>query len=286
MNAGRIWPEWRARGRRLIVGQPQIMGILNVTPDSFSDGGWHLDPHRAAEQSLRLVAEGAGLIDLGGESTRPGAEPVDLKTEQARILPVLEALQHALDCPISIDTTKPEVARLALEKGAAVVNDIQALADPAMARIAAEADAGVVLMHMAGTPRTMQVDPHYTNVLEDVYTFLARAIDRALAAGIPLDHIAIDPGIGFGKTTAHNQTLLRNLGRFAALGCAILVGTSRKRTLGEWTGRPVNERAVASAVSAVAAIESGAAIVRVHDVGYTRDAIRVWEAQRGWSRLP
>ncbi|MBX6312497.1 MAG: dihydropteroate synthase [Isosphaeraceae bacterium] len=259
------------------------MGIVNVTPDSFSDGGRALALHAAVAQAERMEAEGADLIDIGGESSRPGAEPIDLDEELRRVVPAVAAIARAVRIPISVDTTKAEVARRALEAGAAIVNDITALGgDPAMPRVVAEAGAGVVLMHMQGTPRTMQLDPRYDDVVAEVRDFLARRLEWAEALGIARERIALDPGIGFGKTLAHNLTLLRHLDRLADLGCALLVGTSRKGFLGTLTGRPISERATASAVSGLAAIVRGAQVVRVHDVGAMADALKVWEAQVGW----
>jgi dihydropteroate synthase len=259
------------------------MGIVNVTPDSFSDGGLSLDPAIAIERAITLAAEGAAVIDVGGESSRPGAESVSVQEELRRVLPVVEAVASRKGVALSVDTTKPETARQALAAGAHVINDIRALEEPGMLDVVAESDAGVVLMHMAGTPATMQVNPTYVNVVEEVYDYLARRLAAVVAAGIAPPRVALDPGIGFGKTAAHNLALLKNLPRFASLGCAVLVGTSRKRFLGSITGKSTEGRLAASLVSAVAALQSGATIVRVHDVAATADAIRVWEAQHGWS---
>jgi dihydropteroate synthase len=259
------------------------MGIINVTPDSFSDGGRSVTVEAAVALAQRLVAEGADVIDVGGESSRPGAAPVSASEELRRVVPVIEALSTVVAVPISVDTTKGEVARCVLRAGASIINDITALGDdPAMGRTVAETGAGVVLMHMQGVPRTMQDHPTYATVVAEVYDFLARRAERAEAHGIPRARIAIDPGIGFGKTFHHNLELLWNLDRFANLGCAVLVGTSRKGFLGTLTGRPVEHRAVASVVSALAAAVAGAHIVRVHDVAATSDAIKVWTALRGW----
>lgn len=258
------------------------MGILNVTPDSFSDGGLLADgPASVADRAAGLVAEGAEILDVGGESSRPGARPIALEEELRRVVPVVEAIGGRLDAPISVDTTKAEVARRALGAGAAIINDIGGLRDPELARVIAESDAGVVLMHMAGTPATMQRDPRYEDVVEEVRTYLARRADEVERLGVARSRIALDPGIGFGKTIAHNLLILRHLGRFANLGCVVLVGTSRKGFLGTLTGRPIEERAIASAVSSLAAIEAGAGVVRVHDVGAMADALKVWEAVRG-----
>ena len=274
--------RWEARGRAIVAGRPAVMGIVNVTPDSFADGTGAVDHADAIRRGLALAAEGAEILDVGGESSRPGAEPVDEAEELRRVLPVVEALVGSAGVPISIDTTKPEVARRALAAGASIVNDIGGLADPELARVLADSDAGVVLMHMAGTPRTMQVDPRYDDVVAEVRDVLARRVDRVEALSVGRARIAIDPGIGFGKTAAHNVAILRNLGRFANLGCAVLVGTSRKRFLGDLTGRAVDDRASASVASGLAALALGAAVVRVHDVGPMVDALKVWEALRGW----
>lgn len=263
------------------------MGIVNLTPDSFSDGGQFLALESAKGHALKLVADGADLLDLGGESSRPGAEIVPLDEELRRLIPPLEAIREAVGVPISVDTVKAEVARRALALGASIVNDITALSgDPEMVRVVAESSAGVVLMHMAGTPRTMQNDPRYDNVVEEVRDYLARRIDWAEAHGIPRSRIAIDPGIGFGKTGEHNRTLLRNLPGFATLGCVVLVGTSRKQFLGPLTNRPMAERQTASIVSSLAALVSGARVVRVHDVGPMVDAVRVWDVLQGWNQSP
>jgi len=280
--------RWEACGRAIVAdGIPRVMGIVNVTPDSFSDGGLTGTLEGAVIHALHLVAEGADLLDLGGESSRPGADPVPLEEELRRVIPVVEALTPLVTVPISVDTTKAEVARQALRAGASIINDIRGLdGDPDLSRLVAEAGAGVVLMHMAGTPQTMQVDPRYVDVVREVRDDLARRIERAEASGIPRDRIAIDPGIGFGKTFAHNLELLRNLDRFANLGCALLVGTSRKGFLGTLTGRPVGGRATASVVSSLAAVARGANVVRVHDVGPMVDAIKVWTALHGPKGMP
>jgi len=278
---------WKAREWTIVSGGdrvPKVMGIVNATPDSFSDGGLNARLEDAVAHARRLVDEGAALIDLGGESSRPGAEPVDRDEELRRVVPVVEALvAGGLNAPISIDTTKAEVARRAIDAGAAIVNDISALAaDPDMARVVAGSGAGVVLMHMRGDPQTMQIDPRYDDVVREVYDVLARRVAWAESIGIARDRIAIDPGIGFGKRTAHNLELLRNLDRFANLGCAILIGTSRKGFLGKITGRWPLDRASASVVSSLAACTRGARVVRVHDVALMVDAIKIWGATRGW----
>ncbi|GAC1463737.1 MAG: dihydropteroate synthase [Isosphaeraceae bacterium] len=278
--------RWEARGRLIVAADdlvPRVMGIVNVTPDSFSDGGRLSTPEDAAGYALRLVAEGADLIDIGGESSRPGAESVSLDEELRRVVPAVEAIHQAVRVPISVDTTKAEVARRALQAGASIINDISGLTDdPDLVGLAAETGAGVVIMHMAGNPRTMQDHPRYADVVGEVYEALARRVEGAEAAGVPRARIAVDPGIGFGKTFAHNVELLRNLGRFASLGCVVLVGTSRKGFLGAITNRPVDQRATASVVSSLAGALGGARVVRVHDVGAMVDAIQVWTALRGW----
>jgi len=271
---------WQARGFTLAdPTRPRVMGILNLTPDSFSGDGRAPSIAEAIRSAERLAEEGADLIDVGGESSRPGALPVELGEELARVIPVVEAVARRLAVPISVDTTKPEVARRALDAGAAVVNDIQALDDDAMAAIVAEAGAGVVLMHMRGTPGTMQDDPRYDDVVREVRDELARRVEAAERRGIPRSRIAVDPGIGFAKTFEHNLALLQNLQAFTGLGSALVIGTSRKGFLGKLTGRPVGDRAFASVASALAAVAGGAQVVRVHDVGPTVDAIRVWQAQ-------
>ncbi|MEW4569784.1 dihydropteroate synthase [Tautonia sp. JC769] len=271
--------DWTLPDR--VVRRPAIMGILNLTPDSFSDGGLVPDLASALARAEQLIADGADLLDLGGESSRPGADPVSVDEEIRRVVPVVEALAGRSHVPLSIDTTKAEVARAALRAGASVINDIRGLlGDDEMPRVVAESGAGVVLMHMQGSPRTMQQDPTYADVVAEVYEALARRIERAESFGIERSRIAIDPGIGFGKTEEHNWQLLRRLDRFAGLGCAILIGTSRKRFLGTLTGRGVSDRATASVVSSLLAIEAGADVVRVHDVGPMADAVKVWSAMR------
>jgi dihydropteroate synthase len=282
--------RWEASGRTILAADdpaPKVMGIVNATPDSFSDGGRFAGPDEAAEHGRRLIEAGADILDIGGESSRPGSDPITAESELRRVLPVVEALAAGAGVPISVDTTKAEVARRALEAGATVVNDISAMAaDSDMARVVADAGAGVVLMHMRGVPRTMQDDPQYQDVVGEIYEFLARRVEWAESSGIPRERIAIDPGIGFGKSMAHNLEILRNLHRFDTLGCAVLIGTSRKKFLGTITGRAVAERATASAVSSLVACVSGARVVRVHDVAATVDAIKVWGAVRGWEVSP
>ena len=275
--------RWMARGR-LVAGpdRPQIMGIVNATPDSFSDGGLAATLESAIDHANRLVNEGADLIDLGGESSRPGAEAVDLMEELRRVIPVVERLAAIGRVPISVDTTKPEVARRAIAAGATILNDIRGLDDPEMLAVVAESDAGAVLMHMRGDSRSMGDLARYDDVVAEVFDALAAKIERAGRAGIARARLAIDPGIGFAKTIDHNLAILRNLERFASLGCVVLVGTSRKRFLGTLTGRDVSDRATASVVSSLGAIRRGARVVRVHDVGPMRDAIATWGAIEGW----
>jgi dihydropteroate synthase len=253
------------------------MGIVNVTPDSFSDGGRFLAPDAAIAHARQLIAEGADIIDVGGESSRPGAAPVAADEELARIMPVLQALRDA-PVPVSVDTVKPEVMRAALAEGAAMINDITALAAPGALPTAAASDCAVCFMHMQGEPRTMQQSPSYRDVVREVKEFLAERVAAAERAGIARDRMVVDPGFGFGKTLAHNLALLRCLGDLAGLGVAVLAGWSRKSSLGEVTGRRAGDRLPASLAAALVAVQNGASIVRVHDVAATRDALAVWNA--------
>ncbi len=259
----------------LDLRQPRIVGVLNVTPDSFSDGGRYLDAAAALAQARRLVAEGADMIEVGGESTRPGAAPVSAEEESARVLPVLRQLARELDVPIAIDTSQAEVMRAAVEAGATLINDVRALQQEGALRAAAELGVPVGLMHMQGEPRTMQHAPQYEDVVAEVAAFLGERRAAALAAGVAADSIVLDPGFGFGKTQAHNLALFAALPHFAALGAPLLVGLSRKRMIGELTGREPAERAVGSAVAAAMAAARGARLLRVHDVAATRDALTV-----------
>ncbi|MFM8980779.1 MAG: dihydropteroate synthase [Planctomycetia bacterium] len=256
--------------------RPALWGILNVTPDSFSDGGLWLDPARAVEQALRLVQEGADVLDVGGESTRPGAQEVPVEEEVRRTAPVIAALRAArVSVPISIDTRKAAVARAALEAGATIVNDVSAgLHDPAMLATAATAGAGLVLMHMQGQPATMQRAPEYGDVLAEVAAFLSARRAAALAAGVSRERLWVDPGIGFGKTLEHNLALLQGLERLEAVG-PVLLGASRKSFLGALTGRPAPERLLGSLACAARAAAAGVAAVRVHDVAATRELLDV-----------
>lgn len=262
----RTWtlPERRLEFPRTTL----IMGILNVTPDSFSDGGRHLDPGVAVAAGERMMASGAHLLDIGGESTRPGADPVPAEVELQRVLPVIRGLRQRLPgVVLSIDTRKAAVAQAALDAGAQIVNDISALRDdPALPALCARTGAGVILMHMRGEPKTMQVEPCYADVVEEVAAFLAQRIGAAEAAGIARTAMAVDPGICFGKTVAHNLALLRRLDRFAELGCPVVVGTSRKSFLGRLAGGGPEDRRDGTAATVALAAFLGAAVVRVHDV--------------------
>jgi dihydropteroate synthase len=255
----------------------RLMGIVNVTPDSFSDGGLYLDPAAAIAHGLELEAEGAAILDIGGESTRPGAEPVSADVELGRVLPVIEGLIAAgVQAQISIDTSKASVAAQALRAGATLVNDVTALrGDGAMASVVAEAGAECCLMHMLGEPRTMQRDPHYDDVVGEVKAFLEERIAIAVAAGIAEERITLDPGIGFGKTVAHNLELLRRLHELVAIGRPVLIGTSRKSFLGRLTGREADARVAGTIATNVLAYERGARVFRVHDVGPVHDALTV-----------
>ena len=260
------------------------MGVLNVTPDSFSDGGAFVDPAAAVAHAQRMVAEGADLVDVGGESTRPGARPVPADEELRRVMPVFERLGGV---PLSIDTSKAAVARAATEAGAVLVNDVTALrADPGMATVAAESGADLCLVHMRGEPRTMQDDPRYEDVVSEVAAFLEERLGFAVAQGIPEERVWLDPGIGFGKTLEHNLELLRRLEEIVAIGRPVVVGVSRKRFLGALTGRGEHDRAAGGVAANVLAFERGAHMFRVHDVSETRDALTVAAATVGQSADP
>jgi dihydropteroate synthase len=254
--------------------EPKIMGIVNVTPDSFSDGGRFLDREAAVAHGRRLLAEGADVLDVGGESTRPGAAAVAASEEIDRVVPVIAALAGEAR-PVSVDTSKAEVAAAALDAGATIVNDVTALGDPDMAALCAERGAELILMHMQGTPRTMQEDPTYDDVVDDVRAFLAERIDRAVAGGVDPERIWIDPGIGFGKTVEHNLELIRRLAELRDLERPILLGASRKSFIGRLTGRDVDDRLGGSIAAAVLGLLAGADGLRVHDVAATRDAVTV-----------
>ena len=256
-----------------------IMGVLNVTPDSFSDGGRFLDPAAALARAEAMVAEGADLIDLGAESTRPGSKPVEEAEELRRLMPVLEALAPRIPLPLSVDTTKAGVAQRALDAGARLVNDISAMRfDPRMAQVVAKSGAGLVLMHMQGIPQTMQGAPRYDDVVREVRSFLAARMAAAMEVGIRPDQILLDPGFGFGKTVVHNLTLLARLDELATLGRPVLVGVSRKAFIGQILEREVGDRLMGTAAAVALAVQRGARLVRVHDVGAARDVVRMTEA--------
>lgn len=259
---------------------PLVMGIVNVTPDSFSDGGCHLQHDAALAHAHRLMEEGADILDIGGESTRPGAQPVSAQTELDRVMPVIEGL-HGAPVPLSVDTSKPEVMRAALAAGVSMVNDVNAMQHADALAAVAASDAAVCLMHMRGAPLAMQEQPQYQNVVSEVKEFLRARIVAAEAAGIAHERIVIDPGFGFGKTLAHNLSLLRDLGAFSELGVPVLAGLSRKSMLGTITGQDVEHRASASVAAALLAVQRGARIVRVHDVRVTCDALKIWNAVNG-----
>ena len=273
----------RCRSHTLEAGRRTLlMGIVNVTPDSFSDGGQFLDPGQAVEHGRRLAAEGADILDIGGESTRPGAEPVDAATECSRVLPVIEALASEVGIPISIDTSKADVARRALDAGASIVNDVTALrGDAEMAAAVARSEVPVVLMHMQGTPRTMQEDPRYDDLMGEVVGYLRASMAIAADAGVSEDQIIIDPGLGFGKSLAHNLEVLRRLGELRGLGRPILIGPSRKSMIGKVLGLPMGERAFGTAAAVAMGIARGAHIVRVHEVAAMRQVARMTDAVLG-----
>ena len=257
-------------------GRPLIMGVVNVTPDSFSDGGRYLDPDAAVAHAIRLVEEGADLLDIGAESTRPGSDPVDEAEERRRAIPVVAAVAKAVRVPISIDTSKASVAQAALDAGAVLVNDVTALqGDPAMVEVLVRMGAGIALMHMQGTPCTMQQHPCYEDVVGELSAFFDERIRFALSRGVVRTQIVLDPGIGFGKLLEHNLTLLAQLDRFAGFGCPLLVGVSRKAFLGQLVDRPVQERQWATAAAVAMAVERGAGILRVHDVRAMREVMQV-----------
>lgn len=272
-------PTLDCNGRPLALDRTRVMGIVNVTPDSFSDGGAHDTLEAAVAHGLRLAEEGADVLDIGGESTRPGAAEVPVEEELRRTIPVIERLAKETALPISIDTSKPEVMRAAIEAGAGMINDVYALRREGALDAAAALGVPVVLMHMRGEPRSMQDAPQYDDVVADVHRFLAERIFAAEMAGIAKKKIVVDPGFGFGKNTQHNLALLAQLERFAELGVPLLAGLSRKRTIGEITGRDEPRDRVSGSVAAhLLAAQRGARIVRVHDVAATVDALKVWDA--------
>jgi len=266
----------------LTLERPLIMGVVNVTPDSFSDGGRFFVTQQALEHARVLIEQGADILDIGGESSRPAAESVGLDEELRRVMPVLEQLAQ-MPVPVSVDTCKPEVMRRAIAAGAAMVNDINALREPGALEAVAQSQAAVCLMHMQGEPRSMQRDPQYEDVVAEVTAFLEQRVEAAQQAGIARERIVIDPGFGFGKSTGHNLELLQGLSTIAGLGQPVLVGLSRKSLFGKITGKPVADRVSASVAAALLAVERGAALVRVHDVAATRDALLVLNAIEGHS---
>jgi len=253
------------------------MGVINVTPDSFSDGGYFDTTEKAIEQARHLIQEGADILDIGGESTRPGSQSVGVDEELSRVMPVIE-FALSMDTPVSVDTSKPEVMRVAIDAGVNLVNDINALQAPGALDVVADSTVMICLMHMQGKPETMQHNPQYSDVVAEVISFLEQRIAIAISAGIEREHIVIDPGFGFGKTFEHNLMLLRRLDRFAFMNLPVLAGLSRKSMLGTITGNPVNDRVHASVAAALLAVGQGARIVRVHDVKATRDAFSVFAA--------
>ena len=272
--------HWQTTRFRIDLRSPRVMGIVNVTPDSFSDGGRFLRAPDAIAQAEQLLTDGADMLDIGAESTRPGARTPDTDEELARLLPVLEGVL-GLGVPVSVDTSNPAVMQRVLALGVDVINDVRALQRPgALAVLAAHGRAGLCLMHMRGEPGTMQVEPVYDDVVAEVREFLRGRLQAARGAGIADERIVLDPGIGFGKTAAHNLSLLRRQVELTEVGRPLLVGWSRKSTLGLLTGRPAHQRVAASITAALLAVQAGARIVRVHDVGPTVDALKVWQATR------
>jgi len=264
----------------LDLSEPVVMGVLNVTPDSFSDGGELASPEAALRQARRMAEAGAAILDVGGESTRPGAREVGTGEELDRVLPVVEALVAELELPVSVDTSKPEVMREAIAAGAAMVNDVRALQAPGALAAVAGSQVAVCLMHMQGEPRTMQADPRYRDVVAEVHAFLAARVEACETAGIGRERVVVDPGFGFGKTLEHNLTLLAGLREFARDGLPVLAGLSRKRMIGALTGRSVRERLAGSVALAALAVANGASIIRAHDVAETVDAVKVAAAVR------
>ncbi len=262
-------------GKPLDLSQPRVMGILNVTPDSFSDGGRFVRPDEAIKQALRMVEEGAAIIDIGGESTRPGAQDVSIEDEINRVVPVIEAIAPELSVPISVDSSKPEVMRAAVAAGAGMINDVYALRRDGSVEAAAELQVPVCLMHMQGEPRTMQAEPHYDHVVAEVAAFLGEQVARCEAAGIARSRILLDPGFGFGKTLEHNLSLLRHLNEMNTEGLPLLVGISRKSMIGMVLDAPVDERLFGSIAAATLAVWQGARVIRAHDVKATADAVKL-----------
>lgn len=272
-------PHLDCAGRIVRFNRARVMGIVNVTPDSFSDGGRHFDVDAAVAHGLQLAAEGADILDVGGESTRPGADEVSTEEELRRVIPVIERLVAETALPVSVDTSKPEVMRAAVQAGAGMINDVFGLRREGALEAAAQLGVPVVLMHMLGEPRSMQDAPSYDDVVGEVHRFLTERIFAAEMAGIARKNIVVDPGFGFGKTTAHNLQLLAQLERFTELGVPVLAGLSRKRSIGELTAREVaGERVHGSVAAHLIAVQRGAKLVRVHDVAATVDALKVWSA--------
>ncbi len=268
-------------GIQLDLSRPKVMGILNVTPDSFSDGGDFVSPARAISHVEQMLNDGADIIDIGGESTRPGANAVSEQEELDRVIPVIEAIKQRLSVIVSIDTNKPVVMREAVAAGAGLINDVMALQAPGAIETVSQLNVPVCLMHMQGEPRTMQQNPEYVDVVSDIISFFERCIDRCVAGGIPRGHLLLDPGFGFGKTLEHNLTLLKYLGEFVPIGLPLLVGISRKSMIGAiLNDAPVDDRLYGSLAAAVLAVEKGASIIRVHDVRPTVDALKLVNAVR------
>jgi dihydropteroate synthase len=275
--------RWRLGERTLEYGPPTlVMGVLNVTPDSFSDGGLFMDHEAAVEHGLRMAVDGADLLDVGGESTRPGSQAVPIDEEIARVLPVVKRLAAEVDVPISVDTRKPEVAGAALDAGAVVVNDVSGARDPLMFEVVRRWGAGLVMMHMLGEPKTMQEDPRYVDVVREVRAYLADRVGSAVAAGIDRERLAVDPGLGFGKTYQHNLTLMRDIGAFLDLGVPVVVGPSRKSFIGAALGGlPMDQRLEGTAGAVAWLAGQGAHVVRVHDVAEMVRVVRMVDAIRG-----
>ena len=265
-------------GRGLALDRPRVMGIVNVTPDSFSDGGKHASAEAAVAHGVALAEEGADILDVGGESTRPGSQGVSVEDELARVIPVIEGLRARCDLPISVDTSKPEVMRAAVAAGAGMINDVWALRREGAIEAASELAVPVCLMHMQGEPATMQDDPRYDDVVAEVHGFFNQRLFACQMAGIDRKRLLVDPGFGFGKTLEHNLQLLRQLSRLVELGVPVLAGLSRKGMIGQVTGRALEQREVGSAVAALIAVQNGAMLVRAHDVGATVDALKLWAA--------
>jgi dihydropteroate synthase len=280
--------RWQLRTRTLeLPRRPLVMGVVNVTPDSFSDGGWFFDPDGAVRHALRLMVDGADIIDVGGESTRPYATPVPVEEELRRVLPVVEQLAGKTDVPISIDTCKAAVAQAAIDAGAEIINDVTGLeGDPDMVPVAVETGAGICAMHMQGTPQTMQDNPTYADVVAEIHEYLRGRRDALVAAGVGRERICLDPGIGFGKTSQHNLTLMAHCGEFHDLGCPLLVGPSRKRFLTELAGGATAGRPHATIGAVLSLAAQGVQIIRVHDVGPVREALAAFEATGGIDGQP